>query len=228
MSSGWPIAYGCLLVLAIGASLIFWLRLARRDTRLLPIYIAALIGAFLGAKLVYLGAEGWLHWHDTNRWIVLLTGKSITGALLVGYAAVELAKHALKYTRATGDWFAIVAPAGIALGRVGCWLHGCCLGVECKPGWFTVSDSQGIARWPAAGAELLFNLSFLAALAFLRWRRLCPGQHFHLYLISYGLFRFAHEFARETPRVLGPFTGYQMAALGLVLLGSWRLVVRRR
>ena len=64
--------------------------MARRDERLVLIYVAALTGAFVGAKLVYLGAEGWLHWHDPNRWVILATGKSITGALLGGYSAWKL------------------------------------------------------------------------------------------------------------------------------------------
>ena len=100
--------YGWLMLAGIFVSILFWSRVARRDERLVLIYVAALAGAFLGAKVVYLGAEGWLHWHDENRWIVLATGKSITGALLGGYAAVEIAKYFLRYTRTTGDWFALV------------------------------------------------------------------------------------------------------------------------
>ena len=105
----------------------FWSRLARRDERLVLIYIAALAGAFLGAKLVYFAAEGWLHWHDPNRWVILATGKSITGALLGGYLAVEIAKRLLRYHGITGDWFAVIAPVGIMLGRIGCMIQGCCL-----------------------------------------------------------------------------------------------------
>src|SRR5438552_13335804 len=108
-------AYGWLMLAGIFVSIALWSRVARRDARLVLIYVAALAGAFLGAKLVYLGAEGWLHWHDTNRWVILATGKSITGALLGGYAAVEVAKHFLGYKLVTGDWFAVIAPIGIML-----------------------------------------------------------------------------------------------------------------
>ena len=117
-------AYGWLTLAGIFVSIFLWSRVARRDNRLVLIYVAALAGAFLGAKIVYLAAEGWLHWHDANRWVVLATGKSITGALLGGYAAVEAAKRLLGYTEATGDWFAVIAPLGIMLGRVGCILQG--------------------------------------------------------------------------------------------------------
>jgi phosphatidylglycerol:prolipoprotein diacylglycerol transferase len=218
-------AYGCLLLAGVLVSLSYWSRLARRDERLLVVYIAALAGGFVGAKLVYLLAEGWLHWQDPQRWIILATGKSITGALLGGYAAVELAKHFLGYRAPTGDWFAIIAPLGILLGRVGCILQGCCLGQVCASSWYTMTDSAGHARWPAALVELLFNGLFLGMALLLRRRQLLPGQHFHLYLVCYGVFRFLHEFLRDTPRIVGPMTGYQLAALAVAFLGAigfWR------
>ncbi len=220
-------AYGWLMLAGIFVSIALWSRVAKRDSRLVLIYIAALAGAFLGAKLVYLAAEGWLHWHDENRWIILATGKSITGALLGGYAGVEIAKRLTAYTSATGDWFAIIAPVGIMLGRVGCMLHGCCLGRECAAGWFTMIDAHGVARWPAAQMEFLFNALALGGVLMLRRFRILPGQHFHLYLMAYGLFRFAHEFLRETPQILGPLSGYQIAALCLVGLGAIRFHGRR-
>ena len=120
MTSANSTIYGWLMLAGIGVTLLFWCRLARRDDRLMLVYIAALTGAFLGAKMVYLGAEGWIHWSDGDRWIRWATGKSITGALLGGYAAVEIAKRLLGYTLVTGDWFAVIVPVGIMLGRVGC------------------------------------------------------------------------------------------------------------
>ena len=221
-------AYGWLMLGGIFVSIVLWSRVARRDERLVLIYIAALVGAFIGAKIVYLGAEGWLHWHDENRWIELATGKSITGALLGGYVAVEIAKRLLHYPGTTGDWFAIVAPMAIMIGRVGCILHGCCLGRVCGPAWFTMNDGAGVPRWPAALVELLFNAAMIGIVLFLRWQRILPRQHFHIYLIAYGIFRFAHEFLRDTPQIIGPFSGYQIAALGIVVLGGWGFWRRRK
>ena len=53
-------------------------------------------------------------------------------------------------------------------------------------------------------------------------------QHFPLYLISYGLFRFGHEFARDTPRVGFGFTGYQVAAFLVMALGLLGFIRRHR
>src|ERR1051326_4004836 len=193
--------YGWMMIGGILLGLGFWWRLARRDSRLLLIYLGALGGAFLGAKLAYLAAEGWMHWHETNRWLQLATGKSITGGLMGGYVGVEIAKRLLGYGRVTGDFFALITPIGISLGRIGCWFHGCCRGIECSPAWFTVSDPQGVARWPSVQVEILFNVVALGGALALRKGRLLGNQHFHLYLMAYGAFRFMHEFMRETPRI---------------------------
>jgi len=220
--------YSWLLLVAIAASLFTWTRLARRDPRLVLIYVAALLSAFIGAKLVYVLAEGWLDWPMPDRWLRLATGKSVLGALLGGYAGVELAKHALGHRAATGDLFALVAPLGIGIGRVGCLLHGCCLGERCAPAWWTLRDAQGVARWPAVPLELAFNIAAIVIFLLLRRRGKMRGQHFHLYLIAYGAFRFAHEWMRATPKIAGVLSGYQLAALACVALGVWGFRRRAR
>ena len=119
-----PSPYSLLMLGGIAVSIAFWVRLAKRDERLLVIYIAALVSALLGAKIVYLAAEGWMFWDAPERWMIWATGKTILGALLGGYAGVEVAKKLTGYTEATGDWFAVIAPVGIVLGRVSV----CCMG----------------------------------------------------------------------------------------------------
>lgn len=231
MNSGAPSpgsAYGWLMLAGIGVSVWLWLRLAHRDSRLLAVYVGGLLGAFLGAKVLYLLIDGWRFVGQPDLWLQLATGKSILGALPGGYLGVELVKRAVGYAGVTGDWFALVAPVGIALGRVGCLLHGCCRGVVCAPAWFTVRDAANVDRWPAVPVEIMFNLAMLALFVALRWRRKCTGQHFHIYLIAYGMFRFLHEFVRDEHRLLGPFTGYQLAALGVAGFGVAAFARRSR
>jgi phosphatidylglycerol---prolipoprotein diacylglyceryl transferase len=213
---------------SIGVSLVLWGRIVRRDARLPGIYLAALAGAFLGAKMVYFCAEGYLHLGAPDVWLQLATGKSILGGLLGGYAAVELAKRLTGYPGVTGDWFALIVPIGIIVGRIGCWVHGCCQGIECQPGWFTVRDAAGHDRWPAVPVEIAFNLVALAAIFSLHKAKRLPGQHFHLYLIAYGVFRFLHEFLRDEPRIVAGLTGYQIAALAVLALGIAGFIQRQR
>jgi phosphatidylglycerol:prolipoprotein diacylglycerol transferase len=156
-----------------------------------------------------------------------LSGKSILGALLGGYAGVEAAKKLTGYTKPTGDFFAVIAPLGILLGRVGCLLHGCCPGVACAPAWFTITGADGNPRWPAVPSEMAFNALALGTALILRSKNILPGQHFHLYLMACGAFRFFHEFLRDTPRIAGIFSGYQFAALAVFLLGLWGFLRRQ-
>lgn len=222
------LVYGWLVIAGIVITACTWQRITardgRHDARLTVVYLCGLFGALLGAKLGYLVADGWNHRGD---WMALLTGRSITGALLGGYLAVEVAKKALGYRETTGDVFAIIVPIALILGRVGCVFAGCCPGIECAPAWWTLELPVGIARWPAAPVEGIFNAVFLAwALVATRqgWQ---IGQRFHIYLMAYGLFRFAHEFLRDEPRVAGPFTAYHGIALLVGAFGLVRYLQRR-
>lgn len=214
--------YGWLMLAGIAVSAWVWSRTATRDPRLPLIYFAALVSALMGAKLTYLLAEGWIDLSRPDRWLRLATGKTILGGLFFGYLGVEIAKARLGFRQATGDWFAMVTPLGIGLGRLGCWWQGCCLGNRWEPAWYTVADSSGVQRWPSVPLEFAFNLAILPTVVLLNRAGRFPGQLFHLYLMSYGGLRFLHEFARDTPRILGPFSGYHFAALAVAGLGAFR------
>jgi phosphatidylglycerol:prolipoprotein diacylglycerol transferase len=224
-------AYGFLALAGIIITALMWGRFSRdgagHDLRLTLLYFVGLAGALIGAKVAFLLAEGWRYRHD---WLALLSGRSITGGLLGGYLAVEVGKKWLNYPRATGDAFAIVVPVGIALGRVGCLLQGCCPGMACDAAhWWTIADSHGVPRWPAAAVELIFNVVFLAWALLAARCNWTTGNRFHVYLIAYGVFRFVHEFARDDARIPGtPFTGYHIIALCTIIFGALRFAQRAR
>lgn len=203
--------FGWFYVLAVLVTLPLWVRWIRRDRQLVLLYIGALLGAMIGGKLCYLSVEGWSDWSQPDRLVRLLSGKSILGALLFGFVTVELLKRLHGIRRVTGDYFALVVPMGIAIGRVGCVVNGCCPGAD---------------GWPAAQVELGFNALF-AGLALAGRRHLWRGQWFHVYLVAYGLFRFGHEFLRDTPRCCLGISGYQIWALVLVGLGVLAYLARR-
>jgi phosphatidylglycerol:prolipoprotein diacylglycerol transferase len=218
--------YTAILIGGILGSIAFWRKLARGDGRLLPVYIGALIGSFAGAKIVYIAAEGWLHYGKPDFLLQLATGKTILGALLGGYIAVEFVKRQVGYSAPTGDWFAMIVPVTIGLGRFGCMAHGCCLGAPTNSTWCSLSDSTGIFRWPIAPMELGFNVIAVCTFALLRARGAFPNQHFHLYLIAYGAFRFLEEFVRDTPRLFIGLTGYHFAAAAVLVIGIVAFVTR--
>lgn len=106
---GSPI-YAITMMLGIVIGAIFWMKQSRSDHRTAFIYLAAIGGAFIGAKIAYLVSEGWLFIDSEHRWMHWLTGKSVTGALLGGWIGVEVSKKLLGYTETTGDRYAVVPP----------------------------------------------------------------------------------------------------------------------
>ncbi|MDB6053283.1 MAG: hypothetical protein JWN25_806 [Verrucomicrobiales bacterium] len=228
VTSPQPSAYSALIICGIIASLLYWRRHWKKDERLFYIYLGGLVAAFTGAKLVYFLSEGWLFIGKPGFWPAILTGKSVVGALLGGYAGAEWVRRQVNYPGFTGDFFAAIVPAGIAIGRIGCLLHGCCLGVVCESTSFSMTDKKGVSRWPAVPVEIIFNLLILGVLAALRHRRILPFQHFHLYLVAYGVFRFFHEFLRDTPRILVGLSGYQIASAMMAGFGFWAFQNRQK
>lgn len=220
--------YRWTMLAAIVLSAAWWFFRSRRDPGLLPIYIGALGGAFLGAKLAYLFAEGWRDWPMPDRWLRLATGKSVLGGLLGGYAGVEGIKWLTDYRKATGDLFAFITPLGIALGRVGCWLQGCCQGRPTTLKLLAARDAFGVARWPAAQVELVFQLAVFAVLLLLRKDARFRGRLFFLYLALYGAFRFLHEWMRDTPALAGGLSGYQFIAMVMAVIGIVMFMKRGR
>lgn len=196
------------------------------------VILGAAVGFALGAKLGYLLAEAplLLSLPHGEALRLALAGKTVTGALLGGYAGVEWTKSKIGHWAPTGDSFALVVPFSLMLGRVGCLAAGCCPGVPWADhtAW-TLTDAAGVPRWPAVPVELLFNAAFLVwAWTQGRHRERLRGQLFHIYLLAYGGFRLLHEPLRDTPRWGGGVTGYQLLALLLVLMGAVRYRQRGR
>lgn len=213
-----PPLYAALIIIAVALSTRFWLRLARTDKRLLLIYLGATLGALIGSKLGWICAEGWRYAGPRYFWIELPNSRTILGALLGGYFAVEILRRIVRYRVPTGDWFATVVPLAAALGWLGVIFDGRRHGIAWN-GFGAIRDASGVLRWPAAEVEFGFNIVMAMVFFIMRRRRLLPGQHFHLYLIAYGTFRFFHEIVGNTPREFGPFSGYQALAIACVVVG---------
>ena len=213
--TGSPI-YALMLLTGIVWGAVYWFRESKKDSRVAFIYAIGLLGAFAGAKLAFLFAEGWLYFHDSNRWLIWLSGKSIMGALPGGWIAVEITKKALGYRETTGDRFAMLLPVPLILGRIGCLKAGCCGGKMCSFG-----------PWPSVEVEIGFQVAALIAILLLRYNKWQTGQHFHLFLLAYGLFRFFHEFMRATPKPFAGLSGYQLIALATAVAAGMAYKCRR-
>jgi phosphatidylglycerol:prolipoprotein diacylglycerol transferase len=186
-----------------------------------------LLGALLGAKFAVLLGDVLWPMQPFPGWDALLgSGRSIVGALLFGFLAAETAKPLLGYRLPPNDRFAVILPFSIATGRLGCWITGCCLGIEMDHAP-AIPAADGVLRFPAPAAEMLFHL--LAGLALLQlWRRrLLAGRLFALYLVAYGAYRFGSEFLRVTPKAWAGLSAYQWLALAMIVAGGAASWLRR-
>lgn len=174
----------------------------------------ALIGAMVGAKLGLLLYLPFDAWRQSLRELLLSEwgGRTILGALFGGFVGVELAKKALGITIATGDPYAIGLPLGQALGRVGCFLGGCCYGQTLEDG--SPLRSVGLVTHPAQLYEGALDLAVAVTLFAIRKRPRAPGLLFRYYLLSYAAIRFVMDFFRgDEKQLLGPLSYAQWFCL---------------
>jgi phosphatidylglycerol:prolipoprotein diacylglycerol transferase len=180
--------------------------------------LAAFVGAMLTAKLpfVLLASDGW-----SDGSVIFLSGKTILFGMVGGYCGVELAKWWQHVTVKTGDSFAVPAAGAIAVGRLACFAGQCCYGQPTSRPWACVfARVDPVPRHPTQLYEFAFHLLAAIVLSWLQARGRCRGQLIKLYFISYCGYRFASEFLRPEPVVLGGLTAYQWSALVIALAFS--------
>ena len=97
------------------------------------------------------------------------------------------------------DAAAPAIPLFHVFGRTGCFMAGCCFGIESEFG-FTLSHSIAGAgdavRFPVQLLESAVNLLLFIVLDALWRKRIAEGRLLRLYFILYGTVRFADEFLR--------------------------------
>ena len=98
------------------------------------------------------------------------------------------------------DVFAVSVPFFHIFGRIGCFLAGCCYGVESDFGITTYLNTSathyGVSRFPVALVEAFINLLiFILIVSFFKRNKL-KGKLVFIYLIIYAPARFALEFLR--------------------------------
>jgi phosphatidylglycerol:prolipoprotein diacylglycerol transferase len=140
-----------------------------------------------------------------------------------------LTKAWLGVRQGTGDAFAVPIAAGLSIGRIGCFLGGCCYGIPTTLPWGvafnTAPDAGECMRHPVQLYETLFHSIALMALVMLEHSRWFAGQRLKLYLIGYLVFRFITEWIRPEPKLLFGLTAYQIACvfLAILLIGQLRI-----
>lgn len=156
------------------------------------------VSGVVGARFFYILQ----HWPDyagrPERMLAIREGGLVwyggfAAAVLSGVVTARLKRWPVL---ALADFFAPLLPLGHAIGRIGCFLNGCCYGRVTKSFDGMVFPGDSFRRLPVQlyEAAALLILSFFLFFLFRRKRQ--PGEIFLSYLLFYGAMRFGAEFLR--------------------------------
>lgn len=219
----------CIILAIVVAMLVFIYRtkgifeLTVQDT-LIAIFGAdipfVLLGAVLHNKIVYA--------HSFEEFCNSLwknTGIAFLGGFIGGLIGFLLLFHFMMKNRiAIKLVMDNVVPSlvlGHAIGRIGCFLGGCCYG---KPFFIGVSYGKSSLAYRTYGDATLFPSQLVEAgilfIMFLVFSKIKSRQT-ELYLLSYSVVRFLLEFLRGDSRgnAIGIFSPAQMICIAMFLVG---------
>jgi len=191
---------------------LFAMMARRRNIATAGIWIlmqAGLIGGLAAAGLVQALASG-------------APGKTLLGGVAGGYLTVVLAKRVLGIARPTGDLWAVALAGGEAIGRLGCFVGGCCFGKAATVAW-AVHD-HGAARHPTQLYLAAAAFVTLCVLLLLDRYRLPENTLLYVQGSLLCALRFGIEFYRDGGPVAGGMTLAQWACLAGVTFFAWQLV----
>lgn len=213
-------------------------------TMLFAILIAA-AGAFLGGHILYaLTNLDYLVYLFQNLDRIpnfstflsyaypAFSGSVFYGGLLGGLAlACVYVKKIGQPMKPCADIGAVAIPTFHAFGRLGCFLSGCCFGIESEIGFVMhhsiVEEGNGVRRFPVQLLEVGFNV-VLAVVFYLNLRKCkAKGKLLHLYFYAYPVFRFLNEFLRGDAYrgIYGGLSTSQWISVALVI-GNTLILLR--
>ena len=203
---------------------------------LLTMALYAIIGGFIGAKLLY-----WIVEFDqilaNPRFLLdtLTAGFVFYGALIVGALAILV--FARRRKQPFFGYVDLVAPSFIlaqGFGRIGCFCAGCCYGAVCDSPLSVIypagsSAPAGVPLLPTQLFESAFCFVFAAVLTAIFRRQKRYGTTTGWYLVGYGVWRFIIEFFRSDDRgAVGALSTSQFIGIFIVLFGIVTLALVRQ
>lgn len=217
-------SYGFMVAVGFGIAAFLIYRHAARlkleKDRIIDMLVLMLLCGIAGARLLYILLNFNYYLSRPLEVFDLSKGGLVWyGGFLAGLAA------GLVYARINklDLWlvFDLIVPYAAlaqAFGRIGCYLNGCCYGIEAPAGYkfAVVFPDSCVARHPT---QLYAVLLLLLVYAILRlWQELphYKGEIFLAYCILYPMQRFAVEFLRgDNPRIFLGMTISQLISLAV-------------
>jgi len=224
------VAIGCLVGF-------FYIRRAARregfDTdKIISLFLWVLVSGFVGGRILYIFVEWQRFVNEPLTTIFGRGGFVFYGGFILafGVGIWQIRRMGLSIWK-TADVFAPGVAIAYAIGRIGCFLNGCCYGRPTES-WLGVSfppeslvGSPGEALIPIQLFSSLNLFIIFAILVYLRRYKKFDGQIFWFYVLLYGLTRSIIEIFRGDPRgqiwvfSTSQFLGIIFAILALVMLG---------
>lgn len=226
--------YGVMVALGMLFGLLISAKLAKkRDFKDDDIWVLAMFVfplAILGARIYY------CLFYDHNYtflefWRIWDGGIAVYGAIIGGAVAVAL--YCLIFKKnflALADVVVIGVALGQAIGRIGCYFGHCCYGIEVEYESLKVFPisilHDGVWHYATFFYESLWNL--LGMLILLRTINLTheKGTNLSIYLIWYGIGRFAIEAIRGDSLFVGNSTSKisQIVSILFIVVGAGLLI----
>jgi len=141
-----PRIYGYGLMLVLGFISGIWLahwrakRMGENHETVTVVGILSLVGGIVGARLAFI-IQNWSQFADSHKGLsaiidVTSGGLIYYGGVLLGTLMVVVYLHAKGASiRRYLDIVAVSLMVGLAFGRAGCFLNGCCYGGRCSGAW---------------------------------------------------------------------------------------------
>lgn len=145
------------------------------------------------------------------------------GGLLFGFLYIK--KNNLNFWK-IADVIAPSIPIAHAIGRIGCFLRGCCYGIETTLPWGI--QHLGEIRHPT---QIYSSIALFLIFIFLskqKYKKSFNGSLFLTYIIIYGIFRFLIEFIRVEPRILLGLTGAQITSIVLFVIAIFIFLIFKK
>ena len=193
----------------------------------------AMVGAIIGARLFHVLMPSQIRTYLDSPLKILYVWE---GGLVFygGFIGAFLTCFVMTLRRKLPPWQLgdFVSPAiafGYAIGRLGCFMNGCCYG---KPVAWGIQMTELHDHIPRHPTQIYESAAGFLTGFFLLWllpRRTFRGQVFFLNVMIYAAARFAVEFVRDDPRGgLGPLSTSQWIALAAFPIGLAALLIQRR
>jgi phosphatidylglycerol:prolipoprotein diacylglycerol transferase len=229
-------SYGLMVALGFLAGILLATYLTRqaklKPEVILDIAPFVLVGSIAGARIFYV-VEFWRDFRGNPLEIFFIWkgGLVFYGGLLFAILGLLLAVKIFKLDLL--KIMDILAPStalGYAIGRIGCFLNGCCYGVETKVPWAVRFPTESVLRHPTQIYASISGLLICAILLLMLFKfKKFDGQVLTAGLALYAAYRFLIEFIRTNPRYLLNLTEAQWASIFLVILaGGLYIKLRRR